>query len=47
MIIAKICKLTPRYFNLSTGDTHIYEQHIDAVKIQIDRLPLTFKTKII
>lgn len=40
MIIAKICKLTPKYFNLSTGDTYIYEQHIVAVKHQLERLVL-------
>jgi thymidylate synthase len=42
MIIAKITKLTPRYLNMGLGDCHIYEQHIDAVKEQISRIPYKF-----
>ena len=41
-IIAKLTQLTPRFFNLSLGDCHIYESHIDNVKEQIQRLPYKF-----
>jgi thymidylate synthase len=41
MIIAKLTKLTPRYFNLSLGDVHIYSNHTDQVKEQIKRSPYT------
>lgn len=39
MIVAKLSDLTPRYFNLSMGDAHIYDVHKDAVKEQISRVP--------
>lgn len=39
MIIAKLTKLVPRYFNLSLGDVHIYGNHIEQVKEQIKRIP--------
>jgi len=42
VLIAKLTNLTPRYFNLSLGDTHIYETHIDAVNEQIKRIPYIF-----
>jgi dihydrofolate reductase/thymidylate synthase len=42
MIIAKITNLTPRYFNLSLGDAHIYETHIGSVNEQIKRMPYIF-----
>ena len=42
MIIAKLVGLKPRYFNLSLGDAHIYEQHFEAVKTQISRVPHKF-----
>lgn len=41
-IIAKVTGLTPRYFNLSMGDVHIYDGHIDAVKEQLSRIPYNF-----
>ena len=37
--ISKLTNKIPRYFNLSLGDIHIYEQHVDAVKEQIERFP--------
>lgn len=36
-IIANITELTPRYLNLTLGDAHIYKEHFDAVRTQIDR----------
>jgi dihydrofolate reductase/thymidylate synthase len=39
MIIGKLTNKTPRYFNLTLGDSHIYQQHLDAVKEQLNRLP--------
>lgn len=42
MIISKIVGLTPRYFNLTLGDAHIYREHIEAVSEQINRVPYKF-----
>ena len=41
MIIAKLTNLTPRYFNLSLGDVHIYSNHTEQVTEQIKRIPYT------
>jgi len=41
-IIAKLTRLTPRYFNLSLGDAHIYGNHKDSVKEQLSRIPYIF-----
>jgi len=41
-IIAQLTDLKPRYFNLTLGDAHIYENHIDPLKEQIERLCYTF-----
>jgi len=42
MIIAKMTNLTPRYFNLSLGDAHIYASHMDAAETQTKRVPYKF-----
>ena len=42
MIIAQITNLVPRFVNISQGDSHIYGEHIDAIKEQISRIPYTF-----
>jgi len=42
MITAQLTNLKPRYFNISLGDSHIYETHIEAVKRQIKRMPYEF-----
>jgi dihydrofolate reductase/thymidylate synthase len=39
MIVAKLTNKTARHFNLTTGDTHVYESHIDAVTTQITHIP--------
>lgn len=41
MLIAKITKLTPRYLNLTLGDAHIYESHIEPLRDQISRFIYT------
>jgi thymidylate synthase len=42
IIIGKLTNLTPRYFNLSLGDAHIYETHIESITEQIKRMPYKF-----
>lgn len=42
MIISKITKLIPRYVNISQGDSHIYEQHLESIKSQIQRIPYSW-----
>ena len=42
MIIAKLTNLTPRYFNLTLGDVHIYSVHEKSSLEQIKRIPYTF-----
>lgn len=44
LIIAKLSGMIPRYFNLSLGDAHIYENHIEALLKQIERRQYTFPT---
>jgi thymidylate synthase len=39
MVISKLTNKTPRYFNLSTGDTHLYSSHCVVMSEQIDRIP--------
>jgi thymidylate synthase len=40
-LLAKICKMRPRELIVTTGDTHIYKDHILAMKEQLQRIPLT------
>lgn len=42
MIIAQVTNLIPRFVNISQGDSHIYGEHIDAMKEQILRIPYVF-----
>lgn len=42
LIIAKMTNKIGRYFNLTLGDCHIYEEHIDAVSDQLQRVPYKF-----
>jgi thymidylate synthase len=39
-MIAKECKLAPRFFVHTLGDAHIYLNHVEGVKIQLARDPL-------
>lgn len=41
-IIALKCDLTPKELIISTGDTHIYKNHIEQVRLQIKRVPFSF-----
>lgn len=38
-IFARICGMTPKELIISTGDTHIYEQHIVQVREQLSKTP--------
>lgn len=38
-ILAAICDLTPSELIISTGDTHIYANHVEQVKTQLERKP--------
>jgi thymidylate synthase len=38
-MIAMECRLTPRYFIHTLGDAHIYLNHVEGVRIQLDREP--------
>jgi len=40
--IAKIVRLIPRKLMISLGDAHIYKDHYDVVKTQLERLPFKF-----
>jgi thymidylate synthase len=42
MMIAQLTNLIPRFVNISQGDSHIYGEHIDAIKEQILRIPYVF-----
>lgn len=47
-LIAKVCNLKPGKIVLNLGDTHIYKNHLEQVKEQLDRPTLYFpKLKII
>jgi thymidylate synthase len=46
-ILAQICNLTPGEFVWTGGDCHIYNNHIEQVKEQISRKPLTLPNIII
>ena len=39
MMVAQECGLIPRYFIHTFGDAHIYKNHIDGVKQQLQRTP--------
>lgn len=39
MMVAQVCDLKPGEFIHSFGDTHIYNNHFDQVKLQLERTP--------
>ncbi|KAK9468742.1 thymidylate synthase/dCMP hydroxymethylase domain-containing protein [Lipomyces arxii] len=42
IMIAKVCNLRPGEFIHTLGDAHVYLDHVDAVKIQLEREPREF-----
>lgn len=43
-MIAQVCGLTPGDFIHFLGDTHVYENHVEPLKIQLQRKPKSFPT---
>ena len=39
MMIAQVCNLKPKEFILTLGDAHLYRNHIDQAKLQLEREP--------
>lgn len=44
MMIAQVCDLLPGEFIHAFGDVHIYNNHIDQVKLQLSRQPYSLPT---
>ena len=44
MMMAQVCGLCPGDFVYTTGDTHIYLNHIEQVKLQLTRTPRPLPT---
>lgn len=44
MMMAQVCDLEPGEFVYTTGDTHIYLNHIEQVKLQLSREPRPLPT---
>ena len=41
-MLADVCDLTPGTFIHTMGDAHVYLDHVDALKIQLERAPREF-----
>ena len=41
-MLADVCDLTPGTFIHTLGDAHVYLDHVDALKIQLERIPRDF-----
>lgn len=41
-MLAHVCDLTPGTFTHTMGDAHVYLDHVDALKIQLERKPRDF-----
>jgi len=46
-MIAQECKLVPRHFVHTLGDAHIYLNHVEGVKMQLEREPLPLPTLVL
>lgn len=44
VMMAQVCGLKPGEFIHTIGDCHIYTNHVDALKTQIERTPRSFPT---
>lgn len=43
-MIAHVCDLVPGTFTHTMGDAHVYLDHVDALKVQLERQPRPFPT---
>ncbi|KAF2264094.1 thymidylate synthase-like protein [Lojkania enalia] len=43
-MLAHVCDLTPGTFTHTMGDAHVYLDHVDALKMQLEREPREFPT---
>lgn len=43
-MVAQVCQLQPGEFVHMLGDTHVYLNHVEALKEQVARVPRTFPT---
>lgn len=43
-MLAHVCDLTPGTFTHTMGDAHVYLDHVDALKVQVEREPKEFPT---
>jgi len=41
-MLAQVCDLTPGTFIQTMGDAHVYLDHVDALKVQLEREPRAF-----
>lgn len=41
-MLAHVCDLTPGTFTHTMGDAHVYADHVDALKVQLEREPREF-----
>ena len=46
-MLAHVCDLTPGTFTQTMGDAHVYLDHIDALKVQLEREPRVFPELVI
>lgn len=42
VMMAQVCGLKPGDFVHSIGDAHVYANHVDALKVQLERVPRHF-----
>lgn len=42
MVVSELTGKIPRYLYMTMGDTHIYSNHIEKVKVQMKRIPYSF-----